>query len=60
MDLTTYIEKIGDPAAAKLFSVSERTAASWRRRERRPRPQKVPEIIEKSGHQITYESIYEK
>ena len=38
MDLKTYINQIGDEEAARLFGVSVRTAASWRRGERIPRP----------------------
>lgn len=58
MDLSTYIEQIGDERAAKLFDVSVRTAASWRRRERKPRPKQVPKIIKATKGELSYESIY--
>jgi len=36
-NLPVFIETVGDAEAARLFGVAERTAASWRRRERYPR-----------------------
>lgn len=58
MDLSTFIEKVGDERASKLFKVSRRTAQSWRLRERLPRPKQVPKIIKGSGGELSYESIY--
>lgn len=46
MTLSEFIQQIGDEAAASLFEVEERTAASWRRRERWPRKHKAKFIVE--------------
>lgn len=59
MNLTAYIEQIGDEAAAKLFSEKLRTVKAWRRRERKPRPKCVPKLIERSAGVLTYENIYQ-
>lgn len=59
MNLSQYIEKIGDEEAAKRFRVKKRTAASWRRGERKPLPDKMKEIIKASkGELSSYESAY--
>jgi len=62
MKLHTFIELIGDQAAAKLFEVPERTANSWRLKERKPKTQTALHIVEKTkdhpkGH-VTLEDIY--
>jgi len=51
-----YLERLGDQKAAKLFSVSERTAQSWRLGDRVPRPEQAKAIIAVTP--LTYESIY--
>jgi len=56
MDLKTYIEKIGDEQAAKLFQVKRRTAQSWRLGARKPRSEQAAIIVKKSP--VTYEGIY--
>jgi hypothetical protein len=58
MDLPAFIEDLGDAEAAKLFGVKERTAASWRRQERKPRPTQIPKIIKASKGTLSYETIY--
>jgi DNA-binding transcriptional regulator YdaS (Cro superfamily) len=58
MRLNKYIEAIGDAAAAELFGVKERTAASWRRGERRPRPEQAAVIVEASRGKVSYAEIY--
>lgn len=60
MDLEGFIQQLGDDKAAKLFGVKPRTAASWRRGERSPRPKQVQKIIKASNGQLSYESIYGK
>lgn len=57
MRLTEYIKQVGDEAAAQLFEVKIRTAASWRRRERMPRPEQARRIVERSP--VTMDGIYE-
>ena len=44
--LPEFILLTGDKESAELFGVEERTAASWRRKERFPRPFKAKQIIE--------------
>jgi len=58
MDLSSYIEQLGDEEAAKRFGVKKRTVASWRRRERKPRPKQVPKIIKAAKGELSYEGIY--
>lgn len=56
MRLSEYIEQVGIIQFAKQFKVKPRTALSWRRMERRPRPEKAQEIVEKTP--VTMEGIY--
>jgi len=58
MDLRAYIEAIGDEAAAEKFGVKPRTAASWRRRERMPRPEMSAVIVERTNGEVSYAEIY--
>lgn len=58
MNLSTYIEKNGDAFCADLFGVPLRTVASWRRRERVPRPKKAAEIIDAAKGDIDIHGIY--
>jgi DNA-binding transcriptional regulator YiaG len=54
--LPDYIKQVGDAKFAKQFKVSKYTARSWRRMDRRPRPEKAAEIVEKTP--VTMEGIY--
>jgi transcriptional regulator with XRE-family HTH domain len=56
MRLDKYIKQAGDKAAAQLFGVAERTAASWRRGERIPSPEAARIIVSLSP--VTFEGIY--
>lgn len=58
MDLPAYIKAIGDEAAARKFSVTERCAASWRLRQRLPRPQKAARIVELTDGLVSLHEIY--
>ena len=58
MRLSEFITEIGDQAAAGLFDVSERCAASWRRGERKPRPNEAANVVKKSNGKVSYEDIY--
>lgn len=60
MNLKTYIETLGDDAAAKLFGVKSRTVQSWRRGERSPRPEQARKIVKKSGGKLSLEAVYGK
>lgn len=52
MDLSKFIEKIGDPEAARLFNVTERCAASWRYKYRFPRPETARDIEVKTAQYV--------
>jgi hypothetical protein len=56
MKLPDYIKQVGPARFAKQFKVAKRTAESWARMERRPRPEKAQEIVEKTP--VTMEGIY--
>lgn len=56
--LRSYIEAIGDAAAATLFHVSERRAKSWRLGTRLPKPGKAKAMVEATGGKLTMEGIY--
>ena len=62
ISLTEFIKKLGDKEAAKLFGVEERTAASWRRMERKPRDSQAKVIVDKTKNHklgpVTYTGIY--
>lgn len=60
MDLKTFIEKHGDDECAKLFGSPVRTVASWRRKERTPRPKKAYEIVRLTGGEVSIDGIYGK
>ena len=60
-DLKSFIERVGDPKAAKLIGVKERTVASWRRGERTPRTKhikKIQKAAKAAGYDISLESIF--
>ena len=56
MRLPEYIKQVGAAKFAKTFKVKKRTAESWARMERRPRPEKAQEIVERTP--VTMEGIY--
>lgn len=56
MRLDEYIKQIGAAKFARMFKVAPRTAQSWQRLERRPRPEKAQEIVEKTP--VTMDGIY--
>jgi hypothetical protein len=54
--LPEYIKLIGPKAFSKKVRVKQRTAESWMRMERRPRPETAQVIVEKTP--VTMEGIY--
>jgi len=56
--LPEFISEVGAEEAARLFNIQPRTAESWKRRERYPRPAKAPEIIAATRGVVDYEGIY--
>jgi len=58
MNLSSYIEKLGDEKAAKLFGVKERTVASWRRGERIPAPKTAKKIVRVAKGDLTLDDVY--
>lgn len=58
MKLATFIESIGDKEAARLFGVTERAAASWRRGERSPKKEHAQTIVVATDGQVSFEDIY--
>jgi len=59
MTLSQYIKKTGDAQCAKLFSVKERTVASWRRGENYPRANKAQEIVILTKGEVTLNDIFQ-
>jgi DNA-binding transcriptional regulator YdaS (Cro superfamily) len=60
MKLSQYISSVGDAAAAELFGVEERTAASWRKLTRSPRPEKAREIVKATKGKVSFSDCYEE
>lgn len=58
MELKKYIEKHGDDKCAEIFNVKPRTAASWRRGERFPRPEQANFIVKATNGEVTLNGIY--
>jgi hypothetical protein len=62
--LSDYIKELGsgaadaDAAAAKTLNITKRSAAAYRRGERSPRRGDIPELIERSGGALSFESFY--
>jgi hypothetical protein len=57
--LSDYIKELGsDAAAAKALNITTRSAAAYRRGERSPRRGDMPELIERSGGALSFESFY--
>jgi len=59
MRLSEYITANGDQASAVLFNVSPRTAASWRRGERSPKPMKAREIAAKTQNVVSFSECFD-
>ncbi len=60
LDLRTYINTMGDEAAAKLLGISVRAARSYRTGWRLPRPDKANSMVKRSKGKLTLEAIYGK
>jgi len=60
MTLSEYISNAGDDIAAARFFVSERTAASWRRGERFPRPDKAKEIERITAGAVSFAECFQR
>jgi hypothetical protein len=60
MELKQYIQEKGDDECAILFNVKPRTAASWRRGERMPRPDQANQIVQVTNGVVTLNGIYNK
>jgi len=58
MNLTSYIELIGDKAAAELFGITERAAMSYRLGDRKPRPEVAQRIVDKTNGKVGWADIY--
>ena len=58
MNLTSYIELIGDKAAAELFGITERAAMSYRLGDRKPRPEVAQRIVDKTSGKVGWADIY--
>jgi hypothetical protein len=56
MNLSQYIKKVGDAAFAAKFDVAERTAMSYRLKQRKPRPELASKII--AATPVTWGGIY--
>ena len=56
MRLPDYIKQVGPAKFAKAIGVKRRTAESWLRMERRPRPEHAQKIVERTP--VTMEGIY--
>lgn len=56
MRLPDYIKEVGLDKFSKRVGVKKRTALSWQRMERRPRPAVAQRIIERTP--VTMEGIY--
>lgn len=49
MNIVTYIEQVGDKAAAQEFGIAAVTARDWRRQVRRPNADLAIKIAEMKG-----------
>lgn len=59
MTLPDFIAEVGDQKAAELFRAPVRTVQSWRRGERRPRPDMARVIVSKTGGVVSFAGIYD-
>lgn len=58
MELSAFIRDIGIDKAAVLLDETPRTVKSWMYRERRPRPEKAPEIVRRTRGRVQFHEIY--
>lgn len=58
MNLSEYIQTIGDVAAGRLFNISPRVAKSYRLGERAPRRHRAQKIIDATGGKVDWAGIY--
>ena len=58
MTLSEYIKHKGDAEAARILGIKIRTAASWRRGERMPRPEQARRIVSLTGGEVSLADIY--
>jgi DNA-binding transcriptional regulator YdaS (Cro superfamily) len=58
MKLATFIESVGDKEAARLFRVTTRAVASWRRGERIPKREHAQVIVIATDGQVSFDDIY--
>jgi len=56
--LEQYILKYGDSAASQNLAITERSAAAYRRGERRPRPKDIPKLINLSRGELSFASFF--
>ena len=56
MRLPDYIRQMGVAKFARVVGVKKRTADSWMRMERRPRPEQAQKIVSKTP--VTMDGIY--
>lgn len=55
-----YLARIGsDAEAARILGVTERRVRSWRYRERHPRVRDIPQLIRRSGGELSLDSFFE-
>jgi hypothetical protein len=58
--LKEFIEEIGDERCAAICGVKVRTASSWRRGERSPRPPMARRLVAASGGKLSLEKLYQE
>ena len=59
MRLKDYIEAIGDSEAAEQLGAKERTTASWRRGERKPKPEQAMKIQRLTRGLVRFEECFD-
>ena len=57
--LKQFIEEHGEEAAAERLGVSVRAISSWRYGARFPRSRDIPELIRRSGGELTLQSFFD-
>lgn len=58
MDFKDFIEREGPAKIAAVMGVSLYTVKCWRYRQRRPRPEQAPKLIEYANGALTWQDIY--
>lgn len=58
ISLPQFIAELGDQVFAERVGVPIRTAQSWRRRERLPRPELARQIVDLAAGRVTFDGIY--